>query len=98
MTPKPDDIELGRVGIQGTTVTFEWAEKQTETTGALRVQGAVAATHVTHVECLHPAFQDAFDEIGEALRVLLADALDEWENSEPLQPEPDEDDETGMGE
>lgn len=67
----------------------------------VRVGGQVALQHACRIENSHPDYREDLDDLHRACQRVLANALEDWEGSEPLLPETDEatdDDERGMGE
>lgn len=66
----------------------------------VRVGGRVIQTRQVQLHASHPDYRQSIDEILALVRVALRNALEDFEDSEPFDPEvdDDEDDERGMGE
>lgn len=64
----------------------------------VRLSGALFAQHTLNIAEAHPNFTDEIDQIRTQLTVLLREALDDFAESDPVEPDDDEDDERGMGE
>ena len=66
----------------------------------VRVGGRVIQTRQVQLHASHPDYREAIDEILTLVRSTLQSALDDFADSEPFDPQvdDDEDDERGMGE
>lgn len=65
----------------------------------VRVEGQVSLQHVARIEASHPDYRDDIEDLVRVARRLLANALEDWETSDPFVPrDEDDDDERGMGE
>ena len=64
-----------------------------------RMKGALFANHTLHIHAEHPNYADEIDQLRTLVVEILEDALTDFEQSEPVNPDDeDDDDERGMGE
>jgi hypothetical protein len=65
----------------------------------VRVEGMVGLQHQIRIDLAHPDYADDADLLRRHAQRMLANALDDFHNSEPWMPpaDDDEDDDRGMG-
>ncbi len=88
-------IELVSVGFaeEGVSITYMTLPDD------VRMQGALFAQHTLNIAANHPNYDDDIDRLRTTVIGLLTDALDDFGESQPVEPDDvDEDDERGMGE
>lgn len=66
----------------------------------MRVDGRVVVTRQASISRKHPDYNDDIEGLHHKALRMLKNALEDWQDSEPWQPEDDtdDDDERGMGE
>lgn len=66
----------------------------------VRVQGAVVMQKQVRLDPRHPDYGDDIESLQRKVHKVLANALDDFESSEPWEPaeDDDDDDDRGMGE
>lgn len=65
----------------------------------VRVGGKLMATHQLHLHATHPDYRDDREGLHDRLERILRSALEDFNESEPWEPEEEDDDnEEGMGE
>lgn len=63
----------------------------------VRVEGMVGIQHQIRLDLGHPDYAEDADLLRRQAQRMLANALDDFHNSEPWEPEEEDDDERGMG-
>ena len=64
----------------------------------VRLDGALFANHQLNVAERHPNFADEIDQLRTLVTKILEEAIEDFEESLPVEPDVDDDDERGMGE
>ncbi len=66
----------------------------------VRVGGQVAVQHQARLDIAHPDYAEDIETLQRLARRMLSNALEDFQNSEPWDPETDDDadDDRGMGE
>lgn len=75
------------------TLVFEYADLPDD----IRLEGAVVVTRTLYAHPGHPAYREDVEGVWEAVRTLLGDILDAYEESEAYVPPPPEDTHEEMG-
>lgn len=63
----------------------------------VRVGGAVQVMHQAVIDLRHPDYAEDGDLLMAQAKRMLRNALEDWEDSQPVQPEKDDEDDEGLG-
>lgn len=90
-----EEIEVDSVAFHEGAMVIAYMRVPTD----VRADGALAQQHQLRLSSRHPDYRDDMEELHRKAVKVLKNALEDFEESEPFEPEQqDDDDERGMGE
>lgn len=93
------EYQIGSVSFEPEGISVQYLEVPND----IRVRGKLVRQHQLQISARHDDYREEIEALHRRVQRLLTDVLEDFEQSEPYVPEPDdqdedEDDEKGMGE
>lgn len=94
------EYQVGSVSFEPEGITVQYIEVPED----IRMSGKLVHQHQLQISAAHPDYREAIESLHRRVQRLLADALEDFAESEPYVPEPEDEDEDedddmkGMGE